>query len=360
MPTFLNLVEPESLVRAFLAFPPEAFEAFISPDGVPAFTTRFDLLTTLDNAVRRRIMGLPLYRYWCHLLRARTLFIGTTVSEYVLFPKQHAPVQFVRTLMDQYAHEYPFIVIKDVPQASPLLDATCNEYADKITEACQSAGFTVLEGQALAYVPIDFESIEAYIARLSSGRRRDIRRKLRSREIVAIEAVRCGSEYFQYPTVLEQYYALYLNVFHQSEVHFDLLRVELFQQFLRDASNGGIVFEYRYCGKLVGYNVCFASANMLIDKYVGFCYPDARNLNLYFISWFHNLAYALENGLSYYVAGWTDPEIKAYLGAQFTVTRHAVYARNRVPRFFLRRLAHLFESDRIALESQPNDHSHRP
>ena len=50
-------------------------------------------------------------------------------------------------------------------------------------------------------------------------------------------------------------------------------------------------------------------------------------------------------GLKTYVAGWTDPEIKSYLGARFTFTKHAVYIRNPVLRFVLSRLKRLFESD---------------
>ena len=146
--------------------------------------------------------------------------------------------------------------------------------------------------------------------------------------------------------VLDEYYELYLNVFRQSEIHFDLLSAEFFRAVLQDPSNGGVVFEYRRGGSLIGYNLCFVSGSMLIDKYIGFRYPEAREANLYFVSWFHNLAFARRRGLSYYVAGWTDPEIKAYLGAQFTFTRHAVYVRNRAVRTALRLLASRFERDR--------------
>jgi len=64
-----------------------------------------------------------------------------------------------------------------------------------------------------------------------------------------------------------------------------------------------------------------------------------------------NIACARREGLTHYVAGWTDPRIKAYLGAQFTFTRHAVRVRNPVLRAILRRFAHLFESDRKVFDS---------
>jgi hypothetical protein len=59
------------------------------------------------------------------------------------------------------------------------------------------------------------------------------------------------------------------------------------------------------------------------------------------------------------VAGWTDPEIKAYLGARFTFTRHAIAVRSPLLRLLLRRLAPLFENDRRWFDAHATD-THRP
>ena len=183
---------------------------------------------------------------------------------------------------------------------------------------------------------------------MSAGRRKDIRRKLRASAQLGVEivALPCGDDRFRNPDVLSDYYALYLNVFRQSEVQFDQLSASFFRTVLQDTSGEGVVFEYRLGCRLIGYNICFVVDGRLIDKYVGFRYPEAREANLYFVSWFHNLAFAQERGLRCYVAGWTDPEIKAYLGARFTFTRHAVYVRNGLLRAFLRMLSRSFEPDR--------------
>lgn len=128
-------------------------------------------------------------------------------------------------------------------------------------------------------------------------------------------------------------------------MHFDELSRGFFAALLRDGASGGIVFEYRHAGELIGWNLCFEHGGQLIDKYIGFAYPQAREHNLYFVSWIVNLEHALARGLSHYVAGWTDPEVKAQLGARFTFTRHAVYIRNPLLRALGRRFSHLFESD---------------
>ena len=146
---------------------------------------------------------------------------------------------------------------------------------------------------------------------------------------------------------MDAYYALFEAVYAQSEIHFDKLTRAFFADLLRDADNGGMVFEYRdlQSNALLGWNLCFEHEGRLIDKYIGLSYPAAREANLYFVSWMVNLEYALERGLSHYVAGWTDPEVKAQLGARFTMTQHAVFIRNPLLRALGRRFAGHFESD---------------
>lgn len=63
----------------------------------------------------------------------------------------------------------------------------------------------------------------------------------------------------------------------------------------------------------------------------------------------HNLEYAAASGLSTFVAGWTDPQIKAQLGARFTFTRHAVHSRHALLRAVIARAAGRFEGDRKRL-----------
>ncbi len=38
-----------------------------------------------------------------------------------------------------------------------------------------------------------------------------------------------------------------------------------------------MVFCYRHDGELVGYNICLEHGGMLIDKYIGLRYPQARS-----------------------------------------------------------------------------------
>jgi hypothetical protein len=341
-----NLVEPECLVRHFIAHPPREVFARVGEHGAPLFSMRFDLLTSADAATRARLERLPLFRKWRRWLRLSTCFVGTTVSEYVLAPADLPASAFAERVLCAHGPHHRLVIIKDIPTQSPLLPPAANRYADELVEACRERGCAVLAGQALAYVPIDFASVDQYLQRLSAARRKDLRRKLRSRAILDIEIVPTGSAPLADPQTLADLYALYLNVYQQSTAHFDLLTPEFFVALFGDASARGVVFLYRRAGEMIGFNLCFVHGDMLVDKYIGFRYPEAHDSHLYFVSWFQNLEYALAHGLSFYVAGWTDPEIKRALGARFTWTRHAVYARNPLLRAVLRRAGRHFESDR--------------
>ena len=345
VPILHNLIEPASLIRHFMVHPPEGFSALDLDNGVPAFSAPFDLLTTVDSALLRTVDTLPFARTWRRFLRANTCFIGTTVSEYALLPDAMPPEVVARDLVTAVASHYPFLIIKDLPTEATLVGDAALAWSKRLSESCTERGFVLVEGQALAYVPIDFASTDEFLARLSHARRKNLRRKLRSERQLEIEEIPTGDARFGDEALLAQFYQLYLNVYRQSEIHFDLLTAGFFRAVLQDKGVDGVVFVYRTNGELIGYNLCVGQDSMLIDKYVGFNYPQARDYNLYAVSWFHNIDYALKHGLRYYVAGWTDPEVKRELGARFTFTQHAVYVRNPVLRTLLKPFKRFFESD---------------
>ena len=352
---FIAQLEPDALLDAFMRHPPLGFVVEQSAQGMPCFLAPFDLLTTADEALRQRVVGLPGYRWWGRLLRWRTRFAGTTVSEYAPLPSTVGPLDLAQGLKRGYGRECRLLIVKDIAQDSPLLDAAANQYAGAFAAACQAQGFVLIEGQALAWVPIDFASIDEYLARLSSGRRKNIRRKLRSRADLDVEAIGTGDLRFQDEATLAAFQALFDEVYEQSEIHFDRPGADFFRALLQDAASGGVVFVYRHAGEMIGWNLCYEHGGKLIDKYVGFAYPRAREHNLYFVSWMHNLDHARQRGLTHYVAGWTDPQVKSFLGAHMTFTRHAVYARNPLLRALLRRLGGHFESDRQLLAAEHGD-----
>ena len=148
-------------------------------------------------------------------------------------------------LIDRYGRGQALLIVKDLADDSPLLDQNEVEHARRFADACVARGCVLLEGMALAWVPIDFATTEDYLARLSASRRKNIRRKLRSRADLEIERLPTGSACFDDVDVLARFYALYRNVHAQSEIHFDLLSEAFFRELFTDPHSGGQVFTYR-------------------------------------------------------------------------------------------------------------------
>lgn len=351
-----NVVEPGELIDNFLLNPPIGFQAqaiALGAQNFPAFLADFDLLTTLDQegkAVRDFVQRMPFFK---RFIKYPALFVGTTATEYANYPELVDYAPMIKSLLERFRQcGAQLLIVKDIPCASPLLSKEENEAADRLIACCDRSGFSIVAGQALAYVPIDFTDVDQFLGRMSRTRRKDFRRKLRESAGVQVEELKSGDEAFFDEQFLATVYKMYLNVYEQSEIHFDLLSPAFFRTMLQDRSNNGRIFVYKSAGKMIGYNICFVHNQMLVDKYVGFLYPEARDANLYFLSWFYNLEYALKQGLKTYIAGWTDPAVKASLGANFTLTKHAVYVKNPLLRTVLKRFQYLFESDQSWVSGQ--------
>jgi predicted N-acyltransferase len=341
-----NLVEPLRLISLFLADPPRGFLPCLigETDPLPGFVTEFDVTTTLDPWLRVAIERAPMPRRLRAALRRRVLFAGTTVSEYLPYPSGSDPRTVIADALRQAERlDAEMVILKDIPRDSPLLSREDNEAAAELRRVCREREFVIVAGQALAYVPIDFDCESTYLGKLSRARRKDLRRKLKSRDRLQIEELPTGSLAFADEALLEELVGLYRNVYEQSLIHFDELTPSFLRALFR--GNDGVAFLYRLGRALIGFNLCFVHRDHLVDKYVGFAYPEARATNLYFVSWFHNLEWARQRRLRAYVAGWTDPEVKRALGARFTFTDHAVYVRNVALRSVLRVARRWFESD---------------
>ena len=347
-------MEPQGLLMYFLKHPPQGFSSGVTAHGVPWFVATLDLLTTLDERLRRRVRSWWIHRLLGPLLRWRTLFIGSTVTEYLPLPGGLTADELVAELHTR-RHARRLLIVKDIPADDALIGTQALARAQHCCDALRHAGFVLLQGQALAWVAIDFSSQAHYLERLSSARRKNIRRKLRDAAGLDIRCLPTGCAWLSDERVRRTLYDLYLKVYRQSETQFDLLSPLFFDAVFQDAGSAGHLFVYRDGDHIVGWNLCYEYAGALVDKYIGLDYPRSRELNLYVVSWMNNLEFARARGLRHYIAGWTDPQIKSELGAQFAFTRHAVYTRNPLLRWLLRRMAGVFEGDRRWFETHAHD-----
>ena len=345
MEKYINLIEPADFPSLFFAHPPNEFVVERALGDLLLFRTEFDLLTTLETEALAKLRKSPFFALWSRLFKWRACFVGTTVTEYLPLPSSVNPKLLIEE-MRKAGGQASITIVKDLPCESPFLGREENDYTQALVEEGMRQGFLELSGLALAYVPLDFSSVEEYLKGLSHNRRKEMRRKLKSAAVLEIQSIPLGSPVFSDPKLLAEYYSMYMEVFQQSELKFDCLSREFFRTLLSGRFGAGLAVVYKHEGNLVCYNICLLHNGFFIDKYIGFKYPLARRLNLYFVSWLYNLKLALEYNCKFYVAGWTDPEVKQALGAQFTFTRHLVWIKNPVLRKLLYPFRRYFEFDR--------------
>lgn len=342
----LNQLEPSELIDLFVKFPPYDFKARKNKKGIILFETLFDILTTAEDFLAKRLRAFENLPILKGFFKPPATFVGTTVSEYLVLPELDKN-QFIDSIFDGWNTEY--LIVKDIPKNSPLLSEEENAYSDNLVKLLEKRGFVILTGQALAYRFIDFTSIDEYLMKFSQKRRYDFRRKLKKRSQLRLEIEDSGN--FDNKRVVE-YYSMYESVYNKSYVHFDKLTLDFFSELLKSKTLGAKIFSYyiKDTNELIGYKICFQGKDYLIDKYAGFKYPEALDFSVYFISWFDNLEYCINNKFKKFIIGWTNPEVKAYLGADFNFTLHAVYPRNPLIRRSLKYLSRFFESDKNELE----------
>lgn len=354
---YQNSLEPKNYIDAFVNYPPENFtinEALLKESGIISFSANFNLLTSLEDKAKNYVEKLSQFSFFRYLIKKfltpNTLFVGTSISEYCLLPESDDFSKLVERILTGYKQSNtPLLIVKDIPRHSALLSTSENEYADRFIELLEAKGLSVLSGQALAYMDIDFDSFDKYLATLSGSRRSDFRRKLKLAAEVKRVEVQTGDAFFS-DAIVGQIYQHYINVFERNDIQFDKLSVDFFKQVLQ-RTDDGYVYVYYYQDRMVGFNLCYIIGDKFVDKYIGTSDPEGKDLSLFYNMKFDNIKLCLEKGLKKYVVGYTSPAAKASLGCKFTYTYHAVYIRNPILRFILKALKPYFEGDKSTLEN---------
>lgn len=343
---YQNLLESDDYAELFRKYPPITFPCLGNEQETPSFFTPFDITMTMDADIAAFLKKIPGFSALRRLLVWKTIFYGTTITEYAPIAASNDFDGLIGELKKN-RNKASLVIIKDLPNSSPLLPDETNLKADELSSLACKHGFFQVEGESLAYLPIDFDNTDDWLSRFSKSRRKDLKRKFRSREFIEEEFVSLGDARFQDPSFISKMYSLYMEVYDQSQVHFDCLSEKFFKALLNSKTIGGVCAFYKNknTGEMIGWNISLIHNCMMIDKFIGMHYPSARDLNLYFVSWLANIEYAQKAGLKTYVAGWTDSKVKASLGAKFTKTRHLVFVVNPLLRTVIRPFRHMFESE---------------
>ncbi len=262
----------------------------------------------------------------CHLGFARDLGIE----------QRMCAMRALLAALDAYAarEATPVLAVKDLAERE----------IEGVHEALAEARFTRVSSLPVAVLDLPFGSEDAYLASLSAATRKDMRRKLKAASAVRVEmrASIAGLE----DTII----SLYDETRHQSGFDygdFEKLSPAYFQDVMRNLGERAVLMLYWLGEELVGFNLLFVETDRVIDKFIGFRYPQAREHNLYVLSWMTNVRFCLARGIRHMQTGQTAYASKLRFGSRLEPSWVYFKHRGRVVNSLFRTFGPLLAFDKM-------------
>lgn len=276
--------------------------------AMPAFISDYQLDTTLDDGIVRRAIR-RIRNHWPRFLTMRLACLGSPETEaaHIGFHPSVKTGEKAALASDLLAaFEYharlnrcPLLGMKDIPEHHIAL---WREAAPR---------YTALPGMPGAQLDITFPTIEAYLQRLSKKSRKDMRRKRETQDTIHIE------RHTDITPLLPQITALYQGTKNRSEFQFGELTGNYFQNIMTLKNRASCTLYY-HGTQLLAFNLMLENTHTLLDKFFCMDATEGRKHNLYFLSWFHNIQYCLDHGITRYQSGQAGYENKIRLKSRLT------------------------------------------
>jgi len=287
----------------------------------PIFYVNYRLDTPLQGRLRRVTEWLN--ERLPQLLRLSVIGIGSPMSDNctIGFSSELGPSDRARVFIamldrleeEARAHRISLLAVKGLGRLAGVLG-----------KSLAARGYLRATTVPLAMLPMPFSTFEAWLDSLPKKERIYFRKKLKSADDVRIE----------YRTSIKglegRIVELFENTLRQSNVDygdFDKLHPEYFSRIV-DSLGKGMQMMLCWNGEqLVSFQLCLIGRNCIINKQLGMKYPEARELNLFFLNWLLLVRYAIEKRIQLIEMGATTYATKLLFGGH--LERRWLYFRCR-------------------------------
>ncbi len=177
--------------------------------------------------------------------------------------------------------------------------------------ALEADGFGRIKSVPIVILPVPFASRDEYLGNLKRRYRSYFKSKMKTLPELRIEYTRfaAGLE----PELVKLYEAT-LSQSGVSYGEFDLIGPGYFTSFLERQGEKAQLMLFWRGNVLVGFHLIHAGDKRIISNKMGMRYPDARELNLYFINWLEIIDFATKHGISEIEMGATTYAAKLLFG----------------------------------------------
>lgn len=272
---------------------------------LPLFETRFDLSAFVEGWINKtlKVAG----RLIPSIFRPRVLCVGSLVGEWSEIGID--PHIDQDTIAAAFKLAFRALNTLAVELKSDIVAFyNFNHFSTFPGEIFEK--FNRVQYRPCARLPIDFNSVEEYLSRLSPGARKDLRRKMRSAPEVRIVRSRTISPF------LDRIYQLYLETVARGPMALGV-HSPLFFEKICERVPGAEYTLYFVQEELAAFNLLIVKQEAMVDKFFCMDFGLGRRYNLYVLSWIENVRTCLERNIPLYYAGQGTEKTKAHLGAIF-------------------------------------------
>jgi uncharacterized protein len=270
---------------------------------LPLFETRFDLSTYVKGWTKKslKVAG----RLIPSLFQPRVLGVGLLIGEWSeigIDPQidegsLDAACKMAYSTLQTLAAELKSDIVAFY---------NFNQYSKLPREVFKK--FNQVQCQSCARLPINFNSMEEYLSRLSRAARKDLRRKMRASHEVRVIRSHNISPF------VDRIYKLYLETVERSPITFGVHN-RLFFEKICERVPGAEYTLYFVQEELAAFNLLVVKQEAMVDKYFCMDYGLGRKYNIYVSSWLENIRTCVEQKIPFYYAGQGAEKIKTHLGA---------------------------------------------
>ncbi|MDY0242751.1 MAG: GNAT family N-acetyltransferase [Rhodospirillaceae bacterium] len=294
--------------------------------AVPVLCLSYRLDTPLQGRFER--FGQWLRRLAPSLVEWRLFCVGSPFTE-------NCPLLFRGGLSRAERHDAFRALMATVEKAAIAAKASLTAFKDLAEDERKEFGALLTDGRynAIRSLPtavLDLSKLapeggqDAYFSSLSRTTRKDIKRKLKSRDVLRIEHRK------RIDDIAQDITALYQSTQANSEVRYGDFE-ELPQGYFESVSCLGpdrVHYILYWVGEhLAAFNLLFLEKDRVIDKFLGMRYPLARHHNIYAVSWMENVDFTLKTGRLSLQSGQTAYASKLRFKSELQPL--TIYARHR-------------------------------
>jgi Acetyltransferase (GNAT) domain len=283
----------------------------------PFFFVQQNLVEGVPGSIRRLVNSIR--RKFPKFLTMRILMVGCAAGEGHIGTVSATDVPWLAKALHA--------VLPSIARAGKASLITLKDFSSRyrpVLGAFSNNGYARVPSMPMTRLALNFRNFDDYLAHLSYGTRKSLRRKFRKTERAAKITHEITSDITPY---LDEVYPLYLAVHDRSPMKFEKLSKEYFSQLGRSMPERTRFFIWRFDDRIIAFSLCLVHNGTIYDEYLGLDYSVALDLHLYFYTIRDILTWAIENGLTFYCSSPLNYDPKLHLGFELApldlYVRHA-------------------------------------